>query len=73
MSWVWRIRRRQTQGRVDPGVGAQFGPVLAGSVAVLISGEVACDSRDDGGARPQEGLISWDRGARSCWLRLPVA
>ncbi|EMS51073.1 TATA-box-binding protein 2 [Triticum urartu] len=63
-SWVRRIRRRQTQGRVDPGVGAQFGPVLAGSAAGLISGEVACDSWDDGGARPQEGLISWDRGAR---------
>ena len=72
-SWVRRDGRRRTQGLIDPGAGAQSGPVPAGSAAVLISGEVAGDSRDDGGARPQEGLISWDRGARSCWLRVLVA
>ncbi|EMS66961.1 hypothetical protein TRIUR3_33565 [Triticum urartu] len=45
-------------------MGAQSGPVQAGSAAVLISGEVACDSRDNGGARPWEELISCGWGAR---------
>ncbi|XBH88976.1 hypothetical protein VPH35_080965 [Triticum aestivum] len=72
-SWVRRDGRRRTQGRVDPGAGAQSGPVPAGSTAVLISGEVAGDSRADDDARPREELISWGWGARSCWLRLPVA
>ena len=57
-SWVRRDGRRRTQGLVDPGAGAQSGPVPAGSAAVLISGEVAGDSRADGGARPREELIS---------------
>ncbi|XBI71544.1 hypothetical protein VPH35_065741 [Triticum aestivum] len=72
-SWVRRDERRRTQGRVDPGTGAQTGPVPARSAAVLISGEVAGDSRADGSARPREELISWGWGARSYWLRLPVA
>ncbi|XP_048527623.1 uncharacterized protein LOC125506955 isoform X2 [Triticum urartu] len=72
-SCVRRDGRRRTQGRVDPGAGAQSGPVPAGSAAVLISGEVAGDSRADDDARPREELISWGWGARSCWLRLPVA
>jgi hypothetical protein len=55
-SWAWRSRRRQTQGRVDPGAGAQSGPVPAGSAAVLVSGKVAGDARDDGVARPREEL-----------------